>query len=91
MTTPTPNTPLASGYAKSLTGGPSSRSVLFIGDSSVRQLFFSVARLVDGNKGTVPKGWESDAEQHTDRKVTIRGAVAGASGGDKALDLEFWW
>lgn len=65
------------------------RQVRFIGDSSVRQLFFSVVRLVDGGKDAVPAEWISDGEKHTDRRLTFYDQ-AGTSA-ERALEIEFWW
>ena len=58
--------------------------VLFVGDSSVRLLYFAAVRLVDGGKGHVPDGWEGEAAKHSDRKVVI-------DDGAKSIDMEFWW
>lgn len=85
LSSPSPNTPLGSSRATP----PSTRQVLFIGDSSVRQLFFATVRLVDGGKGAVPKDWESDAEKHTDRKLSFHNSVGEANA--KSVELEFWW
>lgn len=60
------------------------RQVLFVGDSSVRLLYFAAVRLVDGGKGHVPEGWEGEAQKHSDRKVVI-------DDGAKSIDMEFWW
>jgi hypothetical protein len=68
---------------------PPRRQALFIGDSTVRQLYFAFVCLVDGGKGAVPKGWEADAEKHSDRKVTFYTGTG--STGEKSLELEFWW
>jgi hypothetical protein len=65
------------------------RQVLFIGDSSVRQLFFAFVRLVDGGKEGVPAEWHSDGEKHADRRLTFYDQ-AGTSM-ERALELEFRW
>lgn len=83
-----PNTPLAAGYAKSASGSPSHREVLFIGDSSVRTVFFSFAKLV-GGKEAVGEGWAEAGEKHSDRKITVSNPASLDDG--KSLTLEFWW
>jgi len=72
-------------HSSALDSSPATkRQVLFIGDSSVRLLYFAAVRLVDGGKGHVPPEWEAQAEKHSDRRVTMDDGV-------KSVDLEFWW
>ena len=91
LTTGTENTPKEPYISNALSDSldvdrfpPSRRQVLFIGDSSVRQLYFAMVRLVDGKKGRVPEGWEAEAEKHSDRKMTLDDGV-------DAVEIDFWW
>lgn len=70
---------------------PSRRRVLFIGDSSVRLLFFAAVRLVDGGKGGVPAGWETDGMKHTDRKLVFNNGGRPEAHSEMEVELEFWW
>ncbi len=70
---------------------PSRRQVLFVGDSSVRLLFFAAVRLVNGGSGGVPAGWETDGEKHTDRKLVFNHGGRPDADPEVEVELEFWW
>ncbi|ORY30551.1 putative O-acetyltransferase CAS1 [Naematelia encephala] len=86
LSTPTSNTPTRQSHYESsglVAQIATSRSVIFAGDSSVRQLYFALVNLV--GKGQMTPGWEINGEKHSDRQVSL-------SGQDGAvLDIEFWW
>ena len=94
LSSPSLNTPQQHSFVSSDSGSdlsPSHRRVLFIGDSSVRSLFFAAVRLVAGGKGGIPAGWEDDAEKHTDRKLVLNNGGRLGAQPEKAVDMEFWW
>ncbi|EIW67738.1 hypothetical protein TREMEDRAFT_33393 [Tremella mesenterica DSM 1558] len=91
LSTRTQNTPRPILFGASLLGGmytsndvPAQRQVLFIGDSSVRLLYFSTVRLLDQGIGNVPQGWETESEKHTDRRIVLPNT-------EGAVEMEFWW
>lgn len=82
LSSPTPNTPIS-------LQAPYKRTATFVGDSTVRQLFFAVVRLVDGGKGAVPPDWVSEGEKHSDRRLTFYENAG--SDAERAVELEFIW
>ncbi|BEI86214.1 hypothetical protein CcaverHIS002_0605010 [Cutaneotrichosporon cavernicola] len=73
-----------SAVSATASSNPSNRRALFIGDSTVRQLYFAAVRNID--KGVdYPKSWETDGEKHTDRKAVL------TTKGGQQLTIEFWW
>ncbi|BEJ17048.1 hypothetical protein CspHIS471_0604490 [Cutaneotrichosporon sp. HIS471] len=73
-----------SAVSATTSSNPSNRRALFIGDSTVRQLYFAAVRNID--KGVdYPKSWETDGEKHTDRKAVL------TTKGGQQLTIEFWW
>ena len=60
------------------------RRVLFVGDSSVRLLYYATVRLVDGDRNQVPPGWETSGAKHSDRSVSLTDK-------DTHVDIDFWW
>lgn len=73
------------------------RRIIFVGDSSVRQLFFGTVRALNANatnKDHNPYGktWETNGgEKHTNRVAVFdaKGSPAPKSGA--ALTIDFWW
>jgi len=84
LSSPSHNTPVPSHGSALDRGTETNRQVLFIGDSSVRLLYFAAVRLVDGGRGHVPPEWQDQAAKHSDRKVTLDDGV-------QSVDMEFWW
>jgi hypothetical protein len=62
----------------------SSRTITFVGDSVVRQLFFASAKIADPSLPGTPD--EAGGEKHSDRELE---AVLGEGKGQ--LKFEFWW
>ncbi|WOO76810.1 putative O-acetyltransferase CAS1 [Vanrija pseudolonga] len=78
--------------------GARDRRILFVGDSSVRQLFFATVRSVNANAtnkvhNPYDKTWEvNGGEKHTNRVAVFdaKGSPAPKSGA-AALTIDFWW
>lgn len=66
------------------------RRAVFIGDSTVRQLYYSAAKVLDGGKGRIPLGFES-GEKHSDKKVLLKPSVGEGQFSSETLSFEFWW
>ena len=60
-----------------------------IGDSTVRQLFYGVVRLVDGGKQVAPRDWANEGEKHSDKRVTFYEEAGTPK--ERAVELEFLW
>lgn len=63
---------------------------MFIGDSTVRQLYYSAAKVLDGGKGRLPRNFES-GEKHSDKKVLLQPDNGGVGLDAETLSFEFWW
>jgi hypothetical protein len=63
---------------------------LFIGDSTVRQLYYETARLLDGGRGGLPVDLEG-GERHSDKKVVLTTGMNELGFVQDTLTLEFWW
>jgi hypothetical protein len=66
------------------------RRTIFIGDSTVRQLYYATAKLLDGGRGGLPINFES-GEKHSDKQVVLTNGMNDMGIVQETLSLEFWW
>lgn len=64
--------------------------MLFIGDSTVRQLYYATAKMLDKGVGALPASFE-DGEKHSDKKVALTSKTSDYNVAQSSVELEFWW